>query len=50
MGPNLVGVDMPDNSSLINQFRKSKTMSAFTQGATVPIRYARHVGATSNTD
>jgi hypothetical protein len=32
IGPNLVGVDMPDNSSLINQFRKSKSMSAFTQG------------------
>jgi len=32
IGPNLVGVEMPDNSSLINQFRKSKTMSAFTQG------------------
>jgi S1-C subfamily serine protease len=32
LGPSLVAVDMPDNSSLINQFRKSKTMSAFTQG------------------
>jgi S1-C subfamily serine protease len=32
LGPNLVAVEMPDNSSLINQFRKSKTMSAFTQG------------------
>lgn len=32
LGPTLVAVDMPDNSSLITQFRKSKTMSAFTQG------------------
>jgi S1-C subfamily serine protease len=32
IGANLVAVPMPDNSSLINQFRKSKTMSAFTQG------------------
>jgi S1-C subfamily serine protease len=32
ISPNLVAVEMPDNSSLINQFRKSKTMSAFTQG------------------
>jgi S1-C subfamily serine protease len=32
IGPSLVAVEMPDNSSLINQFRKSKTMSAFTQG------------------
>jgi S1-C subfamily serine protease len=29
---NLVAVEMPDNSALIAQFRKSKTMSAFTQG------------------
>jgi hypothetical protein len=32
MGENLVAVEMPDNSSLIGQFRKSKTMSAFAQG------------------
>jgi S1-C subfamily serine protease len=32
IGSSLVSVDMPDNSALINQFRKSKTMSAFTQG------------------
>jgi S1-C subfamily serine protease len=28
----LLAVDMPDNSALIAQFRKSKTMSAFAQG------------------
>jgi len=32
IGPSLVVVDMPDNSTLINQFRKSRTMTAFTQG------------------
>jgi S1-C subfamily serine protease len=32
IGPKLVAVEMPDNSTLIVQFRKSKTMSAFTQG------------------
>lgn len=32
IGPSLVGVDMPDNSTLINQFRKSKTMSVFAEG------------------
>src|ERR1700733_930795 len=32
LGRNLVAVDMPDNSALIAQFRKSKTMSAFAQG------------------
>jgi hypothetical protein len=31
-GSNGVAVDMPDNSTLIAQFRKSKTMSAFAQG------------------
>lgn len=29
---NLLAVDMPDNSALIAQFRKSKAMSAFAQG------------------
>jgi len=29
---NLLAVDMPDNSALIGQFRKSKSMSAFAQG------------------
>jgi S1-C subfamily serine protease len=32
IGPSLVGVNMPDNSILINQFRKSKTMSVFAEG------------------
>ena len=32
IGRSLVAVDMPDNSALIAQFRKSKTMSAFAQG------------------
>jgi S1-C subfamily serine protease len=32
IGRNLVAVDMPDNSALIAQFRKSRTMSAFAQG------------------
>jgi S1-C subfamily serine protease len=32
IGRNLVAVDMPDNSALITQFRKSKTLSAFAQG------------------
>lgn len=32
IGPKLVGVDMPDNSNLIAQFRKSKTMSVFAEG------------------
>lgn len=32
IGSNLIGVDMPDNSTLINQFRKSKTMSVFVEG------------------
>ncbi len=32
LGRNLVAVDMPDNSTLISQFRKTKTMSAFAQG------------------
>jgi S1-C subfamily serine protease len=32
VGRNLVAVDMPDNSALIAQFRRSKTMSAFAQG------------------
>jgi S1-C subfamily serine protease len=32
IGKNLLGVEMPDNSALIGQFRKSKTMSAFAQG------------------
>jgi S1-C subfamily serine protease len=32
IGPHLVAVNMPDNSTLIDEFRKSKTMSAFTQG------------------
>jgi S1-C subfamily serine protease len=32
IGRSLVAVDMPDNSALITQFRKSRTMSAFAQG------------------
>jgi S1-C subfamily serine protease len=32
IGPKLMAVELPTNSSLIGQFRKSKTMSAFTQG------------------
>jgi S1-C subfamily serine protease len=32
IGHSMVSVNMPDNSALITQFRKSKTMSAFTQG------------------
>jgi S1-C subfamily serine protease len=32
IGPKLVAVEMPDNSALISQFRKSKRMSAFAQG------------------
>jgi S1-C subfamily serine protease len=32
LGSNMVGVPMPDNSALINQFRKSKTMSMFAEG------------------
>ena len=32
IGPKLVALEMPDNSALITQFRKSKTMSAFAQG------------------
>jgi S1-C subfamily serine protease len=32
IGPKLVAVEMPDNSALISQFRKSKTMTAFAQG------------------
>jgi S1-C subfamily serine protease len=32
IGAQLVAVDMPPNSSLINQFRKARVMSAFAQG------------------
>jgi S1-C subfamily serine protease len=32
IGPKLVAVEMPDNSTLITQFRKSKSMSAYAQG------------------
>lgn len=32
LGAQLVAVDMPLNSSLINQFRKARTMSAFAEG------------------
>jgi S1-C subfamily serine protease len=32
IGPHVLAVNMPDNSTLINQFRKSKSMSAFTHG------------------
>jgi S1-C subfamily serine protease len=32
IGAQLVAVDMPPNSSLINQFRKARMMSAFAQG------------------
>jgi S1-C subfamily serine protease len=32
IGPKLVGVDMPDNSTLISQFRRSRTMSVFAEG------------------
>jgi hypothetical protein len=32
IGAQLVAVDMPPNSSLINQFRKARLMSAFAQG------------------
>ena len=32
IGPSLIGVDMPDNSILIGQFRKSKRMSVFAGG------------------
>jgi S1-C subfamily serine protease len=32
LGKNLAAVEMPDNSTLINQFRKSKTMTVFAEG------------------
>jgi len=32
IGPKLMAVELPDNSTLIDQFRKSKTMSAYAQG------------------
>jgi hypothetical protein len=32
IGAQLVNVEMPVNSSLVNQFRKAKTMTAFAQG------------------